>query len=51
MLCLSNFITASIQDTEGRMLTSPGLDHGAVCLHVVVLNKGAHKFSKILQAT
>jgi len=33
------------------MLTSPGPDNGAVCLHVVVLNEGAHKFSKNLQAT
>jgi len=25
-------------------VTSPGSDKGAVCLHVVVLNKGAHAF-------
>jgi hypothetical protein len=30
------------------MLTGPGPNNGAVCLHVVVLSEGAHKFSKYL---
>lgn len=47
MLRLSNFIISSIQVTEDRMLTSPVQDN-RVCLHVVVLNEGAHKFSKNL---